>query len=60
MLNLYILENMIENKVITSILVFRLKSVYKKIEFFLSDMQIGFDPLFFFYQNHFNFFFNFF
>jgi hypothetical protein len=48
MLNLYILENMIENKVITSILVFRLKSVYKKIEFFLSDMQIGFDPLFFF------------
>jgi hypothetical protein len=47
MLNLYILENMIENKVITSILVFRLKSVYKKIEFFLSDMQIGFDPLFF-------------
>jgi hypothetical protein len=59
MLNLYILENMIENKVITSILVFRLKSVYKKIEFFLSDMQIGFDP-FFFYQNHFNFFFIFF
>jgi len=53
MLNLYILGNMIENKVITSILVFRLKSVYKKIEFFLSDMQIGFDPFFFFLSKSF-------